>query len=124
MLAHRGLHLFATVLTAPIASRLVDGEARPWYADSADARIDAPIDLLIVDGPPRHTHRLARFPAVPLLSRHLAPDCTILMDDGNRPDESRIAHLWARRLDAAVDFVRGGKGAWILRPRTPSPEAP
>jgi len=123
MLAHRGLNPFATVLTTPIAPRLVDGETRPWYADSADARVDASIDLLIVDGPPRHLHSLARFPAIPLLGHHLAPACTILMDDGNRPDESRIALLWARRLHAAVSFVRGGKGAWILRPRTPPPEA-
>ena len=51
------------------------------------------------------------------------PRCglNILMDDGNRPDETRIALAWARRLDARTSFVRGGKGAWILRTRGSNP---
>lgn len=114
-LADRGLQDIARVVTAPIEPRDIDGISWPWYAESADAHLDAPIDLLIVDGPNRQIGTEARFPAVPLLQHRLAPDAIILMDDGNRSDETRIAFKWARRLNASKSLVRGGKGAWILR---------
>jgi predicted O-methyltransferase YrrM len=123
LLAERGLGDIASVITAPITERQVDGHAAPWYAAAADTGVDGPVDVLIVDGPPRQLGREARFPAIPLLGHLLAPGATILMDDGNRRDESRIAERWAGRIGASRSFARGGKGAWILRVGAPAPGA-
>ena len=110
-LAHR-----ATVVHAPIGDRDVEGRPRPWYSGGAlEAALPERIDLLIVDGPPARLGSEARWPAVPLLRERLAPGAAILMDDGDRADERRIAHEWRDRLGAGLRYLPGGKGGWLLR---------
>src|SRR5699024_11977254 len=52
------------------------------------------IELVVVDGPPQATGELARYPALPTLAEHLAPEARILFDDANRPDETRALEAW------------------------------
>lgn len=77
---------------------LVDG----WYDRSvvgkALADATAPIDLLLVDGPPawRPGAEMSRLPAADVLAPHLAADATVVLDDIHRPGEQEIVRRWAR----------------------------
>jgi len=116
----RGAGDFATVVHAPLADHEIDGETWPWYDMEvlADALPDR-IDLLVVDGPPGKLGKDSRWPAVPLLKERLAGDVAIILDDGDRSDETRIAHAWRDLLGARMlRYLPGGKGAWIVRGRS------
>jgi hypothetical protein len=66
-----------------------------WY-DPAPIRAavgEAQVDFLLVDGP-RAKRTIARYPALPELSRHLAPTATVVLDDANRPGEVEIVARW------------------------------
>lgn len=114
MLRLQGLDGIASVITAPLVAREFEGRARSWYGPEYESSIAAPIDVLIVDGPPKATGPQARYPAIPALRGHLAPDCWILLDDGNRPDERAIAHAWSKDLGADLAYLGGGRGGWLL----------
>lgn len=113
-LREAGLDRWARVVTAPLEPRAVDGRELPWYQGGFEAELPGAIDVLVVDGP-RGLRRDARYPAVPLLRSHLADGCVVLMDDGARRDERRIARAWAAQLGGSLEYVRGGKGAWLIR---------
>jgi methyltransferase family protein len=112
----------AEVITAPLVTRRAGDQVFQWYAPDYEPFLRAPIDLLLVDGPPGGGSVLARYPAVPLLQSCLSPNCSILLDDGNRRDERLIAHQWAEMLGASLIYLPGGRGAWLLR-RQGSPGA-
>ena len=119
MLRHNGLDDLAKVVTAPLAPVEVEGKAVPWYGPEYEPFLDQPIDVLLIDGPPKATAPRARHPAVPLLKSHLAAECWILMDDGDRPDERAIAHAWSRDLGATLTYLEGGRGGWLLHREAP-----
>jgi hypothetical protein len=104
----------ARVVTAPLAGRELDGTMLSWYGPEYEAFIDMPVEVLLVDGPPKASGPRARYPAVPALKSRLAADCWILMDDGDRPDERVIAHAWTEDLGAELTYLGGGRGAWLL----------
>ena len=56
------------------------------------------IDMLIVDGPPRITQELARYPAIPILHEYFSDRFTILLDDSKRDDEAIIIQKWKTKL--------------------------
>jgi predicted O-methyltransferase YrrM len=87
-LAHRG-----EVRIAPLEDVLVGEEAYRWYAPATWQDL-VEIDLLLVDGPPGHIGRDARYPAFPLLSPALAEEATVILDDVTREAEARIARRW------------------------------
>jgi predicted O-methyltransferase YrrM len=105
----------AEVLTAPLEPWKLNGQNLPWYGFDLDVLPDQPIDLLIVDGPPGWDKPEARYPAVPVLRQHLANECTIVLDDGDRAGERETAHQWAEELSAELEYAGGPKGTWILR---------
>jgi glycosyltransferase involved in cell wall biosynthesis len=78
---------------APIEPIKVNGHEQPWYSASAIADVDE-IDLLVVDGPPGRTHKLARYPAVPALRDRLRPGATVMLDDCHRRDEKETLRKW------------------------------
>jgi predicted O-methyltransferase YrrM len=91
-----GLHQWATVLDAPLTHVTVEGVGRqPWYDLSGLGDV-SDVDLLFVDGPPRLTARLARYPAVPLLLSRLSPGALVVLDDANRQAERTIAEMWSK----------------------------
>src|SRR5436190_20198401 len=72
------------------------------------------IDVLVVDGPPSTT-AWARWPALCALSSRLAPDATVLLDDGRRMNERRTARRWAsEHPDLDLFWVNTARGAWRL----------
>ena len=108
----------ATVVRAPLEERRTrDGRTLRWYGPGYEPLLTGPVDVLIVDGPPGGGSPRARYPALPLLAPFLSPNCVILLDDGDRPDEREIAREWGRELNAHVSYIQGGRGGWLLRRR-------
>ena len=91
LLARHGLAQWATVLDAPLRSQ---GGGQPWYDDSVLPADLAPIELLVIDGPPAATAPRAREPALPRLAARLAAGCVVLADDADRPDELEMVRRW------------------------------
>ena len=119
MLAQHGLSELVTIVDAPITESVIGGERWSWY-DLARLPTTRPIDLLFVDGPHGLTQRLARYPAVPVLSTRLAADCVIVLDDGARPDETAIAERWSREFSLHAHYLPLEKGAYVLKKRVGS----
>jgi hypothetical protein len=120
MLRLYGLDDLATVVTAPLVSREVNGKTACWYDATYEPFLSEPIDVLLVDGPPKATGPQARYLALPILKSRLAPECWILLDDGDRPDERAIAHAWSEDLGAKLTYLEGGKGGWLLHRQVPA----
>jgi predicted O-methyltransferase YrrM len=119
-----GLEDFATVLHLPLVSTRIEGSEYLWYS-IADLGLDAPIDFLVIDGPPYHVHPLARYPALPLMVDRLSPDAFVLLDDANRPEEIRIAKLWQAEFpELSMTKLEAEKGALLLTRSAPgSPDS-
>jgi hypothetical protein len=71
-----------------------------WY-DTRPDELPIQFTFVVCDGPPSTTPG-GRYGLVPILRSHLAPGARILLDDGNRDDEQRIAARWADELGARL----------------------
>jgi len=91
MLVHAGVRDKVDLRFAPLVMRDVDGEEHLWYSNT-DGLDD--VALLVVDGPPKATSRLARFPAVPLLAPVMADGALVILDDAQRSVEKEISQRW------------------------------
>lgn len=115
LIAFHGLSAFADVLYCPLVTVNVGKDTFKWYSMD-NVRIDRPIDILTVDGPPVTGQGFPRYPAVPLLYPKLADNAFILLDDGRRPDETRTNARWTTEFPALVsEFLPVEKGAYLLR---------
>lgn len=92
LLAQHKVEDVARVTYAPLKARRVGDKDWDWY--DIDVSSLPMIDVLLVDGPPRWVHELARYPALPLLWDKLKPGAMIYLDDGKREDEREIARRW------------------------------
>ena len=109
-----GLENYANVHHAPLKGyKINDGESQ-WYDDSV-LEVVKSIDMLIVDGPPEEIGQLARFPAVPLLLEKINKDTVVLLDDGDRPDETKIVSLWEEKFGLKCSRQPMEKGAYVCR---------
>jgi len=88
---------FSIVKHCPLINYNEVEQSWKWY-DTHNLEFKDKIDILIIDGPPRTTQFLARYPAVPLLYKHFADRTLILLDDANRNDEVIIIQKW-------IDFL-------------------
>ena len=86
------------IMDCPLCDYLIDGETWKWY-ETKELIITDKIDLLIIDGPPRSTQNLARYPAIPLLYKYFSDNVFILLDDAKRPDEIIIIDKWIQFLE-------------------------
>lgn len=71
-----------------------------WY--SVPDSLPDDVSLVVCDGPPSDT-RGGRYGVLPLLSRNLIPECTILLDDANRPAEQAILLRWESEFAAVAE---------------------
>lgn len=109
----QGLEAHATVVDAPLEELVIGAETWSWYGLAPDTPSD--IDLLLVDGPPAGTGRLARYPALPRFRERLAPGAVVVADDGDRPDEREMVERWqAEYPGLEVRYLPFAKGAWLL----------
>ena len=109
-----GVESLATVVTAPLTAREIAGQTLRWYGPEYELVLGGLVDVMVIDGPPKASGPRARYPAVPALKSQLAPECWILMDDGDRADERAIAHAWSQDLGARLTYLEGGRGGWLL----------
>ena len=82
---------------APMEPIQVAGHQQPWYSGAAIADVEE-IDLLLVNGPPGRTNKLARYPAVPALRDKLRPGATVMLDDCHRQDEKETLRKWLAEI--------------------------
>lgn len=100
---------------APLKVQQVNGNSYNWY-DINGIEINAKIDLLVIDGPPSKTNKLARYPSVPMLYEHLSDDAVIILDDASRPDEIEMVKHWTNEYpDLKASFIPSEKGIAVLR---------
>lgn len=92
---HQLDHL-VTILHTPLILTTTGGGggSQPWY-DLAQIQDVAPINMLIVDGPPLSTCPDARLPAFEQLSGRLAPGCIVVIDDSIRSEEKSSLDAWS-----------------------------
>lgn len=112
-LAEQGLSEWATVIDAPLESVDTPRGSVPWY-DLSSIDTLQPIDLLIVDGPPRKSHKDARLPAYELLGERMAPGAHVVLDDTARKDENGSVAAWTKVGDT-VASIPSRKGITIIR---------
>lgn len=67
-----------------------------WYSMAALEDLPAPIDILLVDGPPESTGEDARKPAFPLIREKLNDLAFLLVDDATREAEKEMVESWRR----------------------------
>jgi predicted O-methyltransferase YrrM len=114
-----GLAEHTRVIDAPTREYPFAGDRFAWY--DFEGLPDAPIDMLVIDGPPGFSRRHARYPALPLLFERLADDCIIFLDDAARPDEREIVALWLKRHPELLsDYLKLERGCAILRLKRPT----
>jgi predicted O-methyltransferase YrrM len=107
---------WATVITAPLTPVCLGEKEWIWYSV---ASIPDQVDMLVVDGPPSTTQKLARYPALPLLAGRLTSHATVFLDDANRPDEREIVDRWQREYQMVqISSQPTEKGIAILRYNT------
>jgi predicted O-methyltransferase YrrM len=110
-----GLESRVKIMTAPLIVHSIGGEDFLWYrTESLSSLADHCADLLVVDGPPGTTNRLARYPALPLLRRYLSDHAVILVDDARRQDEREMIKRWQRDFELRAEFRQTEKGTAVL----------
>ncbi|PYF99404.1 Methyltransferase domain-containing protein [Georgenia satyanarayanai] len=113
MLARHGLQDVVEVRHAPLTEVEVGGQTFRWYDPVRVEDLHA-VDMLLVDGPPKSTGPLARYPAVPLLGDRLVAGAGIVVDDAGRPDERAVVERWVK--DGRVEHERHlSRDAVLLR---------
>lgn len=115
LLASHGLERDVEVRHAPLVAQPTPRGERLWYHPSGWADLDG-IEMLVIDGPPRDSAELARYPALPLLQSALTRNATVLLDDGYRAEERRGLELWATdHREWRQEIVETEKGAVAVR---------
>lgn len=132
--ARRGMHVHALEHNSEWHAR-VSGAIRDFGLANATVHLaplrdfgdfvwyDAPLGVLptdfamvVCDGPPAGT-RGGRSGLLPVMRRHLAPDCLVLLDDANRPAEQELLRTWVRDFGATQDMRSSSRGfARVLLP--------
>jgi len=87
----------SVVKHCPFNDYIDNGQKWKWY-QIENLDLTEKIDMLIIDGPPRTTQNLARYPAIPLLYEYFSDRVLILIDDTKRNDEIIIVEKWIEFL--------------------------
>ncbi|MCK8114694.1 class I SAM-dependent methyltransferase [Anaerosoma tenue] len=106
---------YAEVRYAPLEEIEIQGHPWKWYDPSALQGIDS-VDMLVVDGPPRSTQPLARYPALPLVGHLLTHEAMIVLDDTVREDERSIIRIWDSESGPfRIEEFAAEKGLTVMR---------
>ncbi|MDX1640090.1 MAG: class I SAM-dependent methyltransferase [Balneolaceae bacterium] len=114
-LKYHQLEKYVDIFDAPLSSINVNGKQCKWY-DIDFSLIKAPIDMLIIDGPPLKTQQYARYPALPSFYQKLSDDALVIFHDTRREMESKTVKNWVQEFpDLTHSFLRTEKGISIFR---------
>ena len=91
-----GVERQAVLIEAPLKAREIESRMWNWYSGFEKHLPDSKIDLLLVDGPPplQGVAGAPRYPAVPVFRPRLRDGAPILLDDANRPEETKTVNDW------------------------------
>jgi hypothetical protein len=111
------LSSWGKVYYAPLSEvKLQGGESANWYSLDFLSDLNAPIDILLIDGPESYFSGGSRYPALPLLYEHLADDAMIFIDDARRQKEKDNVKVWLKEFpDFSMQYVHTEKGTIILK---------
>jgi tetratricopeptide (TPR) repeat protein len=90
-----------------------------WY-DVAALNLPDAFGLVVCDGPPGRT-RGGRSGFFPVMRRHLAADCTILLDDVQRDDEMELAQAWAASGEFSLALSDADNKQFAILSRSDAP---
>ena len=115
LLAEHGLGEYATVMDAPLRLIDLDDGSYQWYTLPVK-EIEAPVDLVLVDGPAGGLASSIRYPALPALLEYLAQDAVILADDTDRFHEHQNVVRWLEEIpQLAIDDDLSASSYSVLR---------
>lgn len=101
--AAHGLEDVVDVRIAALTDAGLPPHETHWYDHAAMADLQD-IDLLVVDGPPKATGPMARYPAVPKLVGQLRDHAVVALDDATRPDEREVWHRWCKEVSGLEEW--------------------
>ena len=111
----QGLEDFSTIIEAPLTELSLRGKNWLWY-DTGFLKDIGSIDLLLVDGPPQKTQKMARYPALHVLSKSLSDDAIVIFDDASVRRGRRTVRAWRKEFkDFHFRLYDTEKGALILK---------
>ncbi len=110
----KNLHKKVNLILAPLKTYTIHDKQWQWY-DLTDIRGLRDIDMLIIDGPPGYIQTLSRYPALPLLYKHLNNTVSIFLDDAKRNDEKEIIMMWKKEFpDLKLNTLDTQKGTAVF----------
>lgn len=113
-LAHYGLAQWGRVLHAPLRTWRVNGREFLWY--TLEQLPQAPVEMLVIDGPSGFIQAHSRYPALPLLRERIAPGCAIFLDDAARPQERETVAMWMEQVPGlSHEYLATQRGCSLLR---------
>ncbi len=105
---------YGDVIFAPLKMVVLNDDNFQWY--DLENLPELEIDLLIIDGPPGFIQKYSRYPALPLLSKQLAKDCVVFLDDAARDDEQEMVRRWLKVYpEFHADYIANERGCSILK---------
>jgi predicted O-methyltransferase YrrM len=114
-LDNHDLESLVELFYAPLSDLELEKGVWQWYTIQTED-LFAPIDLLVVDGPPARIQTLSRYPALPALHEYLSETGTVFVDDYFREDEAEAVRSWLHEFpDLHVEDIPGTPGATFLR---------
>jgi len=109
-----GLSQLVKLIHAPLKEIHVGGRKFLWYTPESFKSV-RDIDMLIVDGPPGNTCKLARFPAMPVLYEKLSKNAIVVIDDMVRKDEQEMLKKWVRIYkDIKYELLNTDRGMAVI----------
>ena len=110
------LKKFCTCIFSPLSKVKIDNKEYNWYSIDFK-KIEFPIDMMIVDGPPIHSsEEKSRFPALPILKKYLSDNFIILVDDANRDDEKQILNSWKKLYPKIkINYINLERGLAVIK---------
>ncbi|WP_424494768.1 hypothetical protein [Salinimicrobium sp. GXAS 041] len=105
------LENYVKIVYAPLEEVTADlsyKEQKIWYCKNIlqeEFQSLTYIDLVLVDGPFGGSTPYARYSAIPFLQKKLPEDCSIYLDDVNRPHEEEIAKEWKLMLKSDSRYI-------------------
>jgi len=113
-LVNNNLADFATIMVSELVPHTINGVVWNWY-DISNIKTDQKFDMLIVDGPPFQIQANSRYPAIPLLNKHLNKNAIVLIDDCKRDEDKSVVKQWISEFnDFHDEWIETEKGAYLL----------
>ena len=120
-LAGDGTAAVASVRFVPLVARSCFGTLAPVYEwERRTFAVEAPVDLVLIDGPPRALG--GRLGTLYQALRVARPGALVLLDDAERPEEAEVLEKWRADLGDAIateslpGFDRGLAAVFVRDP--------